>query len=177
MTAPPSEGLVPMTVKKYLILVLDALPSPIRHAPDQLSEATGSLTARTVICNEVRLLACVALLCGVTACGSQPGRTTATSADAALGQAMELENVPKSWYDSLHFIMFKESGGRIGIKNPDDSCRGLFQLSKENYDLNPHGIASFGNGVEEAQGGIRYIKKRYRTADDAMEYWKQHRWY
>jgi hypothetical protein len=167
-----------MTVQKYLILALHALPSPIRHAPDQLSEAVGGLTpAREVICNGVRLLACVALLCGVTACGSQRGRTPATSADAALGQAMELENVPKSWYDSLHFIMFKESGGRIGIKNPDDSCRGLFQLNKENYDLNPHGIASFGNGVEEAQGGIRYIKKRYRTADDAMEYWKQHRWY
>ena len=167
-----------MTLKKYRILVLDALPSPIRHAPDQLSEAVGGLTpARMVICNGVRLLACVALLCGVTACGSQRGRTPATSADAALVQAMELENVPTSWYDSLHFIMFKESGGRVGIKNPDDSCRGMFQLNKDNYYLNPHGIASFGNGVEEAQGGIRYIKKRYRTADDAMKYWQQHRWY
>jgi SLT domain-containing protein len=90
---------------------------------------------------------------------------------------MELENVPASWYDSLHFIMLKESGGRVGVKNPDDSCRGLFQLNKDSYYLNPHGTASFGNGVEEAQGGIRYIKKRYRTAGDAMEYWQHHNWY
>jgi hypothetical protein len=167
-----------MTSKKYRIRVLHALPWPIRHQPHRHSNAVSGLNpARSAICNATRLLACLALLCEVTACGSQRSRAPATSADTALVQAMVLENVPASWYESLHFIMFKESGGRVDIRNPDDSCRGLFQLNKDNYDFNPHGAGSFGNGVEEAQGGIRYIKKRYRTADDAKDYWQQHSWY
>ncbi len=36
---------------------------------------------------------------------------------------------------------------------------------------------SFGNAVEEAQGGIRYIQQRYGTADNAVAFWRQHHWY
>jgi SLT domain-containing protein len=43
--------------------------------------------------------------------------------------------------------------------------------------LNPNGTQSFGNAVEEAQGGIRYIQQRYGTADNAVAFWLQHRWY
>jgi D-alanyl-D-alanine carboxypeptidase len=44
------------------------------HTPDRLSRAAGGLTpARAVIRNGMRLLAGVALLCGVTACSSLPG--------------------------------------------------------------------------------------------------------
>jgi hypothetical protein len=100
-----------------------------------------------------------------------------SGADAALTQAMALENVPASWQPSLHFIMTHESGGHIGVHNPVHSARGLFQLTAANYHLNPNGAASFGNGVEEAQGGIRYIKQRYGTADNAVAHWQQHHWY
>jgi hypothetical protein len=41
----------------------------------------------------------------------------------------------------------------------------------------PNGSASFGNGVEEAQGGIRYIKQRHGTADIAVVHWQQYHWY
>jgi SLT domain-containing protein len=90
---------------------------------------------------------------------------------------MMLENVSPSWNDSLRFIMNKESGGRIGIHNRSSSARGLFQLTAANHHLNPNGAASFGNGVEEAQGRIRYIKQRYGTDDQAMEHWQQNGWY
>ena len=103
--------------------------------------------------------------------------TTPISADAALAQAMALENVPASWRDGLRYIMNKESGGQVGIKNPAHSARGLFQLTAVNYHLNPNGAASFGNAVEEAQGGIRYIRQRYHTADNAVVHWQQHHWY
>jgi hypothetical protein len=158
--------------------------APIRDAmlptPDQLPEVAG---CRTAACNTnrfgMRLMVCLALLCAVAACGSQrdraPIRTMA--ADAALTQAMMLENVSTSWNDSLRFIMGKESGGQVGIQNQTSSARGLFQLLAANYKLNPNGAASFGNGVEEAQGGIRYIKQRYGTADQAMEHWQQYHWY
>jgi hypothetical protein len=103
-------------------------------------------------------------------------RGTAT-AEVALTQAMVLENVPPSWRDSLRFIMNSESGGQVGVHNPVHSARGLFQLTAANYHLNPRGAASFGNAVEEAQGGIRYIRQRYGTADSAVAHWQQHRWY
>jgi SLT domain-containing protein len=54
---------------------------------------------------------------------------------------------------------------------------GLYQLTAANYHFNPHGAASFGNAVEEAQGGIRYIKQRYGTADNAATFWQSHHWY
>jgi hypothetical protein len=110
-------------------------------------------------------------------------RTVATrpathpAAEAALSQAMHREGVPQSWHDSLRFIMEKESGGRVDARNPVHSARGLFQLTRANYGYNPNGAASFGNAVEEAQGGIRYIRQRYGTADKAVAFWQKHHWY
>jgi hypothetical protein len=95
----------------------------------------------------------------------------------ALNQAMALENVPASWRPGLTYIMAQESGGKVDAKSPVHSARGLFQLTAANYHYNPNGAASFGNAVEEAQGGIRYIRARYGTADNAMAFWQQHHWY
>lgn len=101
------------------------------------------------------------------------------SADVAeaLKTAMEMEGVPNNWEAGLHFIMQRESSGKVGAANGIDTARGLFQLTKASYHLNPHGAASFGNAVEEAQGGIRYVAQRYQTADNAVGFWKKHGWY
>lgn len=107
----------------------------------------------------------------------KPAAALPAGATAALGQAMAAEAVPQSWQPGLAFIMAQESGGRVDARNPVHSARGLFQLTRANYHLNPHGAASFGNAVEEAQGGIRYIRARYGTADNAVAFWRQHRWY
>ncbi len=95
----------------------------------------------------------------------------------ALRAAMERENAPDSWIDSLTFIMAKESGGQVGARNPTHSARGLYQLTAANYALNPRGAASFGDPVEEAQGGIRYIRARYGTADAAAAFWRKKGWF
>jgi hypothetical protein len=97
--------------------------------------------------------------------------------NAALQQAMDIEGVPASWRPALQFIMAQESTGKVGATNPVHSARGLYQLTAANYHFNPNGAASFGNAVEEAQGGIRYIQQRYGTADNAVAFWQQHRWY
>jgi SLT domain-containing protein len=73
--------------------------------------------------------------------------------------------------------MAQESAGQVDVRNPVHSARGLYQLTRANYHLNPNGERSFGNAVEEAQGGIRYIQQRYGTADNAVAFWRQHRWY
>ena len=109
-----------------------------------------------------------------------PVKSAATPPGAsidALSQAMTLEGVPTSWQPSLTYIMAHESGGRVGVHSPVHSARGLYQLTAANYHYNPRGAASFGNGVEEAQGGIRYIRARYGTADNAAAFWQKHQWY
>jgi len=95
----------------------------------------------------------------------------------ALRSAMEKEGVPTNWENGLQFIVDHESSGQVGASNKHDSARGLFQLTRASYDLNPNGARSFGNAVEEAQGGIRYIKQRYQTAENAVQFWQRHRYY
>lgn len=107
----------------------------------------------------------------------KPNSVIPAQSDAALQQAMKLEGVPASWGGSLRFIMAQESAGQVNAKNPWHSARGLFQLTAANYHLNPNGARSFGNAVEEAQGGIRYIQQRYGTAGNAEAFWRQHHWY
>ena len=97
--------------------------------------------------------------------------------NAALQQAMAIEGVPQSWQPALQFIMAQESTGKVNASSPVHSARGLYQLTAANYHFNPNGAASFGNAVEEAQGGIRYIQQRYGTAENAVAFWQQHRWY
>lgn len=107
----------------------------------------------------------------------QATTTTPAAALSALSQAMTREGVPASWQSSLAFIMNHESGGQVGVQSPWHSARGLFQLTAANYHYNPNGAASFGNAVEEAQGGIRYIRARYGTPDKAVAFWQAHQWY
>jgi hypothetical protein len=107
----------------------------------------------------------------------KPDSALPAQSDAALSHAMTLEGVPSSWQSGLRFIMAQESGGQVNVKNPVHSARGLFQLTAANYHLNPNGARSFGNAVEEAQGGIRYIQQRYGTADNAVAFWQAHHWY
>ena len=102
---------------------------------------------------------------------------TQSAVTQALQEAITKEAVPGSWQPSLQFIVDHESSGQVGARNSVDTARGLFQLTAASYHLNPHGAASFGNAVEEAQGGIRYIQQRYRTAENAAEFWQRHGWY
>jgi SLT domain-containing protein len=99
------------------------------------------------------------------------------TAQQALRKAMAIENIPASWQHCLQYIMARESGGNVDIRNPHHSARGLYQLTAANYHFNPRGKDSFGNAVEEAQGGIRYIKQRYKTAENAFAFWQEHPWY
>ena len=111
------------------------------------------------------------------AASSSRSTTVPGTVNEALNQAMTLEKVPANWKDSLSFIMAQESGGQVSVSNPTSSARGLFQLTQANYHHNPNGAASFGDAVEEAQGGIRYIRERYGSADAAAQFWQDHHWY
>src|SRR5205807_2362474 len=63
-------------------------------------------------------------------------------AEQALSRAMALERVPQTWEAGLRFLMLRESGARSDVANPASSARGLFQLTRSNYYLNPRGVSS-----------------------------------
>ena len=58
----------------------------------------------------------------------------------ALKKAITLEHIPESEFSDLAWIMAQESGGVVDAKNPHSTARGLFQLLKAQYDLNPNGV-------------------------------------
>jgi hypothetical protein len=95
----------------------------------------------------------------------------------ALREAMRIEGIAMAEYDDFLWLIAQESGGKVNVRNSSSSARGLFQLLRAQYSLNPNGEKSFGNAVEECQGGIRYFKGRYRSAAAAREFWQQHHWY
>lgn len=105
-----------------------------------------------------------------------PGSVPAAS-QFALREAMRLESVSPREFDDLLWIMAQESGGRVDARNGASTARGLFQLLRGQYDLNPHGEQSFGNAIEECQGGIHYIMGRYHSASAAKAFWQTHHWY
>lgn len=95
----------------------------------------------------------------------------------ALREAMRLEDVSPTEFNDLLWIMAQESAGRVDVRNGKSTARGLFQLLRAQYPLNPHGESSFGNAIEECQGGIHYIMGRYHTAAAARSFWEKHHWY
>ncbi|MQA37610.1 aggregation-promoting factor C-terminal-like domain-containing protein [Rugamonas aquatica] len=99
------------------------------------------------------------------------------SSKTALREAMRLEKVPTTQFQDLLWIMAQESSGKVDARNSHSTARGLFQLLRNNYELNPNGADSFGNDLEECQGGIRYIRQRYHSAAKARKFWQRHHWY
>jgi hypothetical protein len=95
----------------------------------------------------------------------------------ALREAIRLEGIPGTDFNDLLWIMAQESNGVVDVRNRTSTARGLFQLLKAQYELNPHGEKSFGNAIEECQGGLRYIYGRYHSARRAKEFWEKHHWY
>ncbi|MFL9995885.1 hypothetical protein PQR34_34085 [Paraburkholderia sediminicola] len=100
-----------------------------------------------------------------------------TTSQNALRKAMGIEGVPLTQFNDLLWLMAQESSGVVDVRNGKSSARGLYQLLRPQYELNPNGEKSFGNAVEECQGGIRYILGRYHTAASARLFWEKHHWY
>ncbi|NPT56702.1 aggregation-promoting factor C-terminal-like domain-containing protein [Paraburkholderia elongata] len=102
--------------------------------------------------------------------------TVPTTSQNALRKAMGIEGVPLTQFNDLLWLMAQESSGVVNVRNGKSSARGLYQLLRPQYELNPNGEKSFGNAVEECQGGIRYILGRYHTAASACLVWEANHW-
>ncbi|WP_175050932.1 aggregation-promoting factor C-terminal-like domain-containing protein [Paraburkholderia sediminicola] len=99
-----------------------------------------------------------------------------TTSQNALRKAMAVEGVALTQFNDLLWLMAQESGGMVDARNEKLCARGMYQLLPPQYELNPNGEKSFGNAVEECQGGIRYILGRYHTAASARLVWEANHW-
>ncbi len=95
----------------------------------------------------------------------------------ALQEATDEAGVPKEWaHDkSLLELIYKESSFRPDAKNPASSAFGLFQILKgvwqevmREYDDIQHGTE---DPYWQAVAGYKYIKKRYKTPQRALQFW------
>lgn len=102
--------------------------------------------------------------------------TVPTTSRHALREALSIEKVSLTQFDDLLWLMAQESGGVVNLRNPKIAARGLYQLLPAQSGLNPEGDKSFGNAVEECQGGIRYILGRYHHAGAARLVWEANHW-
>ena len=99
------------------------------------------------------------------------------ASQVALRKALLIEKVSIAQFDDFLWIMAQESAGQVDVRNPSSSARGLFQLLAAQYSMNPTGITSFGDAVEECQGGIHHVMGRYHCATLAKAFWQKHHWY
>ncbi|MES2129165.1 MAG: hypothetical protein V4463_18005 [Pseudomonadota bacterium] len=104
-------------------------------------------------------------------------RTVPLSVVVALREAMKREEVSAGEFDDLLWLIAQESSGEVDARNTHSTARGLFQLLRNQYGLNPNGVKSFGDATEECEGGIRYVMGRYRSARAARMFWEAHHWY
>lgn len=103
--------------------------------------------------------------------------TVSALVQTALRDAMNLEGISPAEFNDYLWLIAQESSGKVDARNANSSARGLFQLLRKQYQLNPNGERSFGNATEECQGGIRYVVGRYKSARTAKIFWQSHHWY
>jgi len=99
------------------------------------------------------------------------------ASQVALRKALIIEHVSIDQFDDFLWIMAQESAGQVDARNSVSTARGLFQLLAAQYSLNPNGADSFGDAIEECQGGIHYVMGRYHSAKAAKTFWQKHHWY
>lgn len=91
--------------------------------------------------------------------------------DAAIG----VSGVSGSaWKAGLAWIIQHESSGNpnaIGAMTSTGTAKGLMQLMDFNIGGNPF------NPINNIHSGIKYIKSRYKTIQNAVAFWKSHNWY
>jgi hypothetical protein len=86
-----------------------------------------------------------------------------------LKNATKRAKVPQGWMTSsaLAWVISHESGFNPRADNPTSTAYGLFQMLTETSS-NPH---------VQTYNGLRYVKGRYGTPENAQAFWRQHSWY
>lgn len=75
----------------------------------------------------------------------------------------------------MNWIIQKESGGNPKAQNKTSTAYGLMQFLDDTFKN--HGVGSRDSPVDQVVSGIRYIKDRYKTPQEAVAFHKKKGWY
>jgi len=73
----------------------------------------------------------------------------------------------------------RESSYNPKADNPSSSAAGLFQFldkTRKNAAYNK-GITDWSDPYQQAIAGLRYIKSKYGTPEDALKFWDENNYY
>ena len=93
--------------------------------------------------------------------------------EAIIEQAANYVGVDKSWAksDALHKLIEEESGGIPSRKNEEGSSAfGLFQMMPRTWNAFVKESPMTNNAFWQSVGGLRYIKKVYKTPERAQQF-------
>lgn len=92
-------------------------------------------------------------------------------------QAAARAGVPAEWArsPSLHELVEHESSFRPEAQNPSSTAYGLFQFLDSTWAGT--GVGKTSDPVLQTVAGLRYIRSRYGTPEEAWAFWQRNNWY
>lgn len=85
--------------------------------------------------------------------------------------------LPDSWIQPAIELVARESSFNTSAKNPNSSAKGLFQfLDGTRKDYGGSGV-DWNDPYQQALAGLKYIKDRYKSPENALRYWDKNKSY
>lgn len=103
--------------------------------------------------------------------------TAFKNAQAVIASTLKTLKLPDSWLKPTLELVARESSFNVNAKNPDSTAHGLFQFldaTRKNYGWK--GV-DWSNPQHQALAGLKYVKDRYGTPEDALKHWDDKKWY
>lgn len=99
------------------------------------------------------------------------------TAKSAVSSAISTVGVPSNWLEPLLELVARESSFNSNAKNPKSTAAGLFQfLNATRKDYGGSSV-DWSDPTQQSIAGIKYIKKRYGTPENALKHWDKNKWY
>ena len=98
-------------------------------------------------------------------------------ARTAIAQAIIDGGYPQSWLQPVLELVARESSFNPAAKNPKSSAAGLFQFLDATRKEYGGSNVDWSDPYQQAVAGIKRIKDRYGTPEDALRFWDENKWY
>lgn len=90
---------------------------------------------------------------------------------------MQNLGLPQSWLKPTLELVARESSFDSNAKNSKSTASGLFQfLDGTRKDYGWSGV-DWSNPTHQALAGLKYIKDRYGSPENALAFWDKNKWY
>ncbi|MGF7036062.1 murein DD-endopeptidase MepM/ murein hydrolase activator NlpD [Paenibacillus mucilaginosus] len=95
----------------------------------------------------------------------------------ALSQAITELKLPQEWLKPSLELVARESSFNPQAANPNSSARGYFQFLDATRRQFGGLSLDWNSPIVQSKAGLMYVIKRYRTPEDALRHWDEHKWF